>query len=110
VTHCQALYQCGQSVEWPDCSLPGGWHLNSRRVPVPPVPRFGPDRVTEIRRRRVLMPARLRADPAFGYDSQWWDNFGTRERDPVRRAAFLGKVDPNPYASVYMPEPGPEPP
>jgi hypothetical protein len=45
--------------------------MNSRRVPAPPVPRFGPDRVTEIRRRRVLMPARLRADPAFGYDGQW---------------------------------------
>jgi hypothetical protein len=56
------------------------------------------------------MPARLRADPAFGYESQWWDNFGPRERDPVRRAAFLGEVAPNPYAGVYMPEPGPEPP
>jgi hypothetical protein len=74
------------------------------------VPRFGPDRVTEIRRRRALIPARLRADPAFGYDSQWWDNFGTRERDPVRRAAFLGEADPNPFAGVYMQEPGPEPP
>jgi hypothetical protein len=56
------------------------------------------------------MPARLRADPTFGYESQWWDNFGPRERDPVRRAAFLGEVAPNPYAGVYMPEPGPEPP
>jgi hypothetical protein len=34
-------------VDWPDCSLPGGWHLNSRRVPVPPVPRFGPDVTTQ---------------------------------------------------------------
>jgi hypothetical protein len=100
VTHCQALYQCGQSIDWPDCSLPGGWHLNS----------VGPDRVAEIRRRRALMPARLRADPAFGYDSQWWDNFGPRERDPVRRAAFLGVVAPNPYVGVYMPERGLEPP
>jgi hypothetical protein len=57
VTHCQALYHCGQSVDWPDCSLPSGWHLNSRRMPVPPVPRYGPDWVTEIRRRRGLMPA-----------------------------------------------------
>jgi hypothetical protein len=56
------------------------------------------------------MPARLRADPAFGYDSQWWDNFGPRERYPVRRAAFLGEADPNPFAGVYMPEPRPEPP
>jgi hypothetical protein len=54
------------------------------------------------------MPARLRADPVFGYESQWWDNFEPRERDPVRRVAFLGEVVPNPYASVYMPEPGPE--
>jgi hypothetical protein len=66
--------------------------------------------VTEIRRRRALMPTRLGADPAFGYDSQWWDNFGPRERDPVRRAAFLGEADPNPYTGMYMPEPGPEPP
>jgi hypothetical protein len=110
VTHCQALYRCGQSVDWPDCSLLGRWHLNSRRVPIPPVPRFGLDRVTKIRRRRALMSARLRADPAFGYDSQWWDNFGPRERDPVRRAAFLGEADPNPFAGVYMPEPGSEPP
>jgi hypothetical protein len=28
----------------------------------------------------------------------------------VRWAAFLGEVAPNPYAGVYMPEPGPEPP
>jgi hypothetical protein len=97
-------------VDWPDGSLPGGWHLNSRCVPVPPVPCFGPERVAEIHRHRALMLARLHADPAFGYESQWWDNFGPRERDPVRRAAFLGEVAPNPYAGVYMSEPGPEPP
>jgi hypothetical protein len=74
------------------------------------VPCFGPERVAEIRRHRALMPARLHADPAFGYESQWWDNFGPRERDPVRWAAFLGEVAPNPYAGVYMSEPGPEPP
>jgi hypothetical protein len=37
----QALYDQNVSVGLRDVHLPGGWHLNARRVPVPPMPRRG---------------------------------------------------------------------
>jgi hypothetical protein len=38
------LYVHNQPVPWPDVNLPGRWHLNCRRVPVPPVPREDQER------------------------------------------------------------------
>jgi hypothetical protein len=35
----QALYNQNESVGLRDIHIPGGWHLNARRVSVPPVPR-----------------------------------------------------------------------
>jgi hypothetical protein len=32
------LYTDNETMLWPDVNLPGRWHLNSRSVPVPPVP------------------------------------------------------------------------
>jgi hypothetical protein len=54
------LYADGEPVPWPDVNLPVQWHLNSRRVPVPPVPRDGRER-----RRCALLPMDRRRDPAF---------------------------------------------
>jgi hypothetical protein len=59
------LYACGQPVPWPDVNLPAKWRLNSRRVSVPPVPRDGPERVQEIRRRRTCFLPRCAATPRF---------------------------------------------
>jgi hypothetical protein len=42
------LYADGAPVPWPDINLLALWHLNSRRVPMPPVPR------EELGARRVL--------------------------------------------------------
>jgi hypothetical protein len=36
-----ALYNQNALVGLRDVHLPGGWHLNARRVPVPPVPHRG---------------------------------------------------------------------
>jgi hypothetical protein len=45
----QALYDQNTSVGLCNVHLPGGWHLNARRVPVPPVPRHRRARHDEIR-------------------------------------------------------------
>jgi hypothetical protein len=45
------LYAHNRAMPWPDANLPARWHLNSRRVSVPPVPREGPERFLEIMRR-----------------------------------------------------------
>jgi hypothetical protein len=49
------LYTCDRPVPWPDVNLPAQWHLNSPRVPVPPVPLEGQERLDHCRcSRRVL--------------------------------------------------------
>jgi hypothetical protein len=82
-----------ESVPWSDVSLPARWHLNSHRVPVPPVPRGGPERRREIRQRRALLPMHLWRDPAFAIESTNWDTFSHWEMCPDRRAGYLGDVD-----------------
>jgi hypothetical protein len=54
----QRLYARGQ----PDVNLPARWHLNSRHVPVQPIPREGSEHVQEIRLRRALLPPHIRRD------------------------------------------------
>jgi hypothetical protein len=90
------LYAKGNPTPWPDVNLPGRWHLNSRRVPVPHVLRDGPERVREIRRRRALLPQALRCDPAFNIASPNWDTFSRWELRPDRRAGYLGEADWDP--------------
>jgi hypothetical protein len=87
------LYARGNPVPWPDVNLPARWHLNSQRVPVPPVPRNGLERVREIHRRRGLLPMHLRHDPAFDIGSPNWDTFSRWELRPDRRAGYLGDAD-----------------
>jgi hypothetical protein len=41
----QALYKQNASMGMRDVHLPGGWHLNARRVLVPLVPRRGQDEI-----------------------------------------------------------------
>jgi hypothetical protein len=86
------LYAHNQTVPWPDVNLPGRWHLNSMRVPVPPVPREGKERVLEIRRRHALLPPTLRRDPAFTIESGAWDTFARWEWNAERRAGYLGNT------------------
>jgi hypothetical protein len=87
------LYTHNRIVPWPDVNLPGRWHLNSRRVPVPPVPRRGQEQVLKIRRRRALLPPTLRRDPAFAIESSAWDTFGRWEWNTEQRADYLGDTD-----------------
>jgi hypothetical protein len=42
------LYARGQPVPWPEVNMPARWHLNSCRVPVPPVPLEGPERIHKV--------------------------------------------------------------
>jgi hypothetical protein len=63
------LYARGNLVPWPDVNLSARWHLNSLRVPVPPVLHDGPEHVREIRRRRGLLPMHMQRDPAFDIGS-----------------------------------------
>jgi hypothetical protein len=65
VRQAHMLYARGEPVLWSDVNLPAQWLLNSRRVPIPPVPREGPERIQEIRRWRALLPMHLRRDPDF---------------------------------------------
>jgi hypothetical protein len=74
-------------------NLPVRWHLNSRCVLVPLVPRDGPERQPEIHRRRALLPMHLRRDPPFDIESLNWDKFFRWEVRPDWRAGYLGDVD-----------------
>jgi hypothetical protein len=69
------LFADREPVPRPDVNLPARWHLNSRRVPVLPVPRDGPERRREIHRRQAHLPMHLRRDPAFDIESLNWDTF-----------------------------------
>jgi hypothetical protein len=83
-----------RTVPWPDASLPvGSWYLNSRRVPVSPVPREGRERHDEVRRHRAILPPDLREDPVYVLNSYNWISFGAREFDSRRQAGYLGDVD-----------------
>ena len=83
VEFARQLWLENRPVPWPDASLPGGgWYLNSRRVPIAPVPPTGRDRRREIERRRFILPPDLRADPAFAANSRNWLSFGTWEFHP----------------------------
>ena len=91
VEFARRLWEENRPVPWPDVNLPGGgWYLNSRRVPVPPVPEQIRERREEVRRRRTVLPPDLRDDPAFAVTSYNWIAFGTWEFDPRRRAGYLG--------------------
>jgi hypothetical protein len=95
------LYARNHAVPWPDVNLPGRWHLKSRRVPVPPVPREGQERVLEIRRHCALLPPTLRRDPAFSIGSGAWDTFARWEWNAERHAGYLGDTD---WDRAWVPE------
>jgi hypothetical protein len=88
------LWEENRAVPWPDASLPGGgWYLNSKHVPVPPVPREGRERRDDVRRRRAILLVDLREDRAYALNSYNWISFGTWEFDARRQAWYLGDVD-----------------
>jgi hypothetical protein len=95
-----ALYNQNSSVGLHDVHLPGGWHLNAKRVPIPLVPHRGRAQRDEIRRRWAILPPDLRDDPAFDMDSEWWD-CPAYEPCPRRRSGLLGDAeyyyDTDPY-------------
>jgi hypothetical protein len=95
------LYSHNRIVPWPDVNLPRRWHLNSRRVSVPPVPRRGQERVLEIRRHRALLPPAPRRDPAFAIESGAWDMFGRWEWNAERHAGYLSDTD---WDRAWVPE------
>jgi hypothetical protein len=101
----QALYDQNSSVGLRDVHLPGGWHLNARRVSVPPVPRRGRARRDEIWHRRAILPPDLWDDPAFDMDSEWWGR-PAYEPCPRRRSGLLGDAeydyDTDPYPAAAL--------
>ena len=102
---CTALWKKNKPVPVEDVHLPGGWHLNSKRVPVPPVPPRGEERTVEILRRRRLLPDYLRGDVQFHPQSEWWDR-PAAERDPRRRAGLRGEGH-YPYGAIHYRPPSP---
>jgi hypothetical protein len=87
------LYARIRPVPWPDANLLARWLLNSRCVPVPPIPHEGPERVPKIMQRRALLLPHLRRDPTFAITSSAWDTFRSWEWRPDRRAGYLGDSD-----------------
>ena len=105
----QIYWEARQPLPWGDAHLPEGWHLNRRRVPVPPVPRSGRERTEEILRRRALLPPDLVHDPAYALNSELWDRWFELEHDHRRRAAFQAAAPedynlPPPEEEVEPPE------
>jgi hypothetical protein len=49
------MFDQNQSVGLREVNLPGGWHLNARRVSVPPVPCHG--RESDVTRYAVARPS-----------------------------------------------------
>jgi hypothetical protein len=101
------------SVGLRDVHLPGGWHLNARRVPIPLVPRRGRAGRDEIRCRWAILPPDLREHPAFDMDSESWDR-PAYEPCPRRQSGLLGDAeydyDADPYPQEQVPHWVPPPP
>jgi hypothetical protein len=80
---------------WPvpsrDVSLLGSWYLNSRRVPVPLVPREGCERRDEIHRRCFIPPPDLHDDPTFALNSYNLVTYGTWDFHPRRQAGYFNQ-------------------
>jgi hypothetical protein len=72
VDYARELYSVGRLVLWPDVNLLGGWLLNSRQVPVPPVQREGLERRDELHR-HFIPPPDLRTQP-----TRWIASIDTR--------------------------------
>jgi hypothetical protein len=87
------LFADHEPIPWPDVNLLAQWHLNSRRVPVPPILRDRPEHRREIRRWQALLPMHMCRDPAFDIKSLNWDMFSRWEVRPNRRASYLDDVD-----------------
>ena len=52
-------------MAWSNVGLLGGWRLNRASVPMPP------ERVELLQSRRLLLPPKLRDDPAYDDDEMW---------------------------------------
>jgi hypothetical protein len=83
--------------------LPGGWHLNARRVPVRPVPPPGQARWDEIQSRRAILTPDLHEDPTFARVSEWWDH-PTYEPYSRHRSGLLSDEESDYAAEVYPPQ------
>jgi hypothetical protein len=99
----QALYDQNSSVDLRDVHLPGGWHLNARRVLVPSVPRCGRERWDKIRHRWAILPPDLCEDSAFAMDFEWWV-YPTYEPCPRHRSSLLGDEEYDYGATVNTPQ------
>jgi hypothetical protein len=86
-------------------NLSARWHLNSRCVPMPPVPWEGLERVQEIRRRRALLPPHLRCDPTYAIASPNRDTFSAWEWEVKRHASYFGDVY---WDRQWVPEASPD--
>lgn len=64
-------------------------------VSILPVPRFGPEQIEEIRRRRAVLPPDLGDDPAYAINSPRWDDYCRYETEKGRKAGFLADRDYN---------------
>jgi hypothetical protein len=83
-----------------DVHLPGSWHLNARRIPIPPVPRRGQAWRDEIWRRWAILSTDLCEDLAFTMDSEWWDR-PANEPYPRHRFGLLSDAQYDYAAKVY---------
>jgi hypothetical protein len=69
VNKARRLWEEGHPMSCPDATFPSSWLLNSRQVPVPPVPHEDRARRDEIHHRRFILPPDPREDPTYALDS-----------------------------------------
>jgi hypothetical protein len=90
LAECWEHWDVGIPISHHDVSLPGGWHRNFDRVPIPPAPRVGTAALHEEMRRRIReFPEAQRYDRKF-YNEDFWAAFLAWEHEARRRSRFLG--------------------
>jgi hypothetical protein len=79
----RALYNNTTDCDgWDDVHLPDGWHLNARRVPMPPVPWQGRAIRGEVARLLALHSLDILVGPAYCFDPMLRATYDKVEWDP----------------------------
>ncbi|KAE8778749.1 hypothetical protein D1007_48250 [Hordeum vulgare] len=73
------------ALPYPNVTLPHGWHLDPKRIPVPDVLPSTRVHLEEVTKQRRLLTAEQRRDPTYAVDSPNWEVWLAVEHEEQRR-------------------------